>query len=404
MNQRPNLLYVMNDFPSLYQGTVINEIHTLRSLGYAARVLALRRPEHPNQAALETLGGVITYGLDLRGSRQAVLRANLALIARIGLAAYWDSWQLVKKFRVMGNLRGFMRLVAAAHQLRQQGFTHLHAHWANEATEMAMILSRLSGLSFSFTCHAVDIFVSPRHLDEKLRAARFVVTVSGYNKQYLMDHYGPDLEDKIHVIYPLIDIHQFTPRPPLDGNEINILSVGRLVEKKGFPYAIEAAGLLREGGHRFVWKIAGEGGDRPQLEVAIKDRGLGAWVQLLGNLPQNDVKLLLDQATVFVLPCVVASNGDRDGMPQVLIEAMAKEVPVVTTTAVGTGELVRDGSGFLVPPRDGAALAAAVEQVITSDRAEQQVMGRIGRQSVEQEFDIHHLANKLIALFEATTR
>jgi len=400
--RRPNLLYVMKTFPSLYQGTVLSEISVLRSVGYPVHVLSLDRPQDMNYAAAEALDGLITYGLDLREkSYPAVLGANLALISRIGLAAYLDLWALVQRFGVMGNVRGFMRLAAAACTLRRQGFTHLHAHWADRATEMAMILSRLSGLPFSFTCHAVDIFVSPRYLEEKLRAARFVVTVSGYNKQYLMSHYGSDLEDKIGVIYPLVDIHEFTPRLLLRTDEINILSVGRLVEKKGYSYAIEAAGLLKERGYRFVWRIVGEGRDRPHLEAVVKDLGLSGWVQLLGKLPQDDIKSLLDQSTVFALSSVVASDGDREGMPRVLIEAMAKEVPVVATDSVGISELVKDGSGLLVPPSDSVALADAVEQIITLDWESRRVMGQTGRQIVEHEFDSDYLANKLIALFEA---
>jgi colanic acid/amylovoran biosynthesis glycosyltransferase len=118
-------------------------------------------------------------------------------------------------------------------------------------------------------------------------------------------------------------------------------------------------------------------------------------------VPHADISPLLEQATVFVLSSVVASNGDREGMPAVLIEAMAREVPVVATSSVGIGELVKDGAGLLVPPRDGLALAEAVEQVITADPAAQQAMGGTGRQIVEQEFDVHHLANKLIVLFES---
>jgi colanic acid/amylovoran biosynthesis glycosyltransferase len=120
----------------------------------------------------------------------------------------------------------------------------------------------------------------------------------------------------------------------------------------------------------------------------------------LGKRTQEEIKSLLDQATVFVLPSVVAGNGDREGMPRVLIEAMAKEVPVVATTSVGIGELVRDGSGLLVPSNDGGALADAVEQIFALDGESRWAMGRIGRQLVLQEFDVDHLANKLIALFE----
>ena len=400
-NTELNLLYVMGEFPSLYQGTVLSELSILRSLGHSVHILALRRPRHTNHTAAEAMADLITYGLDLRGSRWTVLKSNLALITQIGPAAYWNSWVLVQRYRVMLDFRGFMRLAAAAYRLRQRGLNHLHAHWAHEATEMALILSSVLGLPYSFTCHAVDIFVSPRHLRDKLESARFVVTVSGYNRRYLLDQYGQDLEEKIHVIYPLLDTGQFTPRHPPSGKDINILSVGRLVEKKGYPYAIEAARLLQERGYRFVWRIVGEGTDRSQLEAAITEPALDGCIELTGKLPRQSVGSLLDEATVFVLPSVIASNGDREGMPLVLLEAMAKEVPVITTTAVGTDELVKDGAGLLVPPRDSASLANAIEQVITLDRASLQRMGQIGRRIVMQEFNTRELANKLIALFEA---
>jgi len=400
-DERPRLLYVMDSFPSLYQGTVLSEIDELRASGCSIHILARRRPPDPHHAAAKALAGSITYGLDLQGGRLEVLTANLALTSKIGLGAYRDAWALAQKFGVMGSFKGFMRMAAAAHKLRQRGFTHLHAHWAHKATELAMILSPLLGLPFSFTCHAVDIFVSPRHLGQKLRAARFVVTVSDYNKRYLIEHYGSDLEGKIHVIYPLVDVQQFSPRLPSQGDETNILSVGRLVEKKGYLDAIEAARHLQERGHRFVWRFVGEGPDRPRLETAIEEHGVGQQVRLMGKMPQEKVKALLDQATVFVLSSVVAKDGDREGMPRVLIEAMAKEVPVVATDTVGIGELVKDGSGLLVPPHDSVALADAIEQILTSDWESRRAMGRNGRRIVEQEFDLHYLAGRLLSLFEA---
>jgi glycosyltransferase involved in cell wall biosynthesis len=255
-------------------------------------------------------------------------------------------------------------------------------------------------LPFSFTAHAYDIFVSPQYLDQKLKEAKFAITVSEYNKRYLIDKYGSSCEKKIHIIRPVVDIRRFTPRPPRGGcqHQLNILSVGRLVEKKGYVFLVEACHILRQRGVDFVCRIAGEGRDRPLLEDAIKRYGLEACVHLLGNLPHEEIQPLLEQATMFVLPCVVARDGDRDAMPQVLAEAMAREVPVISTTAVGIGELVRDEAGFLVPPRDAQALADAIGRLWSVDEKAREAMGKKGRQIVELEFDPQRAVMKLLSL------
>ena len=138
--------------------------------------------------------------------------------------------------------------------------------------------------------------------------------------------------------------------------------------------------------------------DRPLLEDSIRRYGLEKYVHLLGNLPHEAIQPLLEQATVFVLPCVIASDGDRDAMPQVLAEAMAREVPVISTTAVGVGELVRDGSGLLVPPCDAQALAEAIQHIWSIDEETRMAMGKTGRRIVELEFDPQKAVMKLLTL------
>ncbi|MDY7080491.1 MAG: glycosyltransferase family 4 protein [Chloroflexota bacterium] len=306
----------------------------------------------------------------------------------------------------MANFKAFMRFAYWAYELKRHGVTHLHAHWATEATTAAMIFSWLSGLPFSFTSHAYDIFVSPEYLDRKLAEAQFAITVSEYNKRYLMDQYGSGHESKIHIIRPVIDIRRFTPRPPRSEyqSRLSILSVGRLVEKKGYLFLIEACRILRQRGIDFVCRIAGEGQDRPLLEDAIKRHGLEMSIDLPGDLPHEAIQPLLEQVTVFVLPCVIARDGDRDAMPQVLAEAMAREVPVISTTVVGLGELVRDGAGLLVPPRDAQALADAIERIGSADEETREVMGKAGRRIVELEFDPQKAVMKLLTLINEGQR
>jgi glycosyltransferase involved in cell wall biosynthesis len=294
-----------------------------------------------------------------------------------------------------------MRLAAWAHALQRRGVRHLHAHWATEAASVAMIFAWLTGLPFSFTAHAYDIYLQPQFLKRKLAEARFAVTVSAYNKQYLLDHYGAEFERKLHVIYPLIDLDQFPPRAAPPGNgRLSIVATGRLTEYKGFGYLVEACRILKERGVKLICQIVGEGEDREALEYTIARDGLHDSVKLLGSIPYQAVPPLLEQATAFALPCVIASNGDRDGMPLVLIEAMARGVPVVSSDVIGLREVVRDGVGLLVPPHDASALADALLQIAQAGPEAQQAMGRAGRQIVERELAAEVGAMKLAALFE----
>jgi colanic acid/amylovoran biosynthesis glycosyltransferase len=327
------------------------------------------------------------------------VQANLHIMMQAGISRYWTAFRFAREAKLLGNLRAFMRLAAWAHELERREVTHLHAHWATEAASVAMIFSWLTGLPFSFTAHAYDIFYQPQYLGRKLTEASFAVTVSAYNRQYILDHYGPEFQSKVHVIYPLVDAGQFSPRPaPPNDGELSILSIGRLTEYKGLIYLVEACGLLKERGVEFMCRIVGEGEDRPVLEAAIQQYGLQDHVRLLGSVPYNTVIGLLEQASVFALPCVIAGNGDRDGMPIVLIEAMAREVPVIASDVIGLSELVRDEVGLLVPPRDAHGLADALVRISEAGAQAQQTMGKAGRRIVEQELNAPVGAAKLANL------
>jgi glycosyltransferase involved in cell wall biosynthesis len=217
----------------------------------------------------------------------------------------------------------------------------------------------------------------------------------------MVENYGAHLAGKIHVIYPLIDAANFALRshPPADAS-LSILSVGRLTEYKGLIDLVEACRILRDEGVSFGCRIVGEGEERSALSAAIQQCGLAGSVELLGPLPNEDVARLLESASVFALPCVIARNGDRDGMPIVLIEAMARGVPVVATDVIGLPELVRPNVGILVPPRNPAALAGAFRRIADAGSSGQEEMGRAGRDLVERELDADIGAARLAALFE----
>ncbi|MEZ5300765.1 MAG: glycosyltransferase family 4 protein [Verrucomicrobiales bacterium] len=285
-------------------------------------------------------------------------------------------------------------------EFRRRGVNHVHVHFANRATHTALFLKRL-GLPFSFTAHAQDFMVdlgSDDLLRELCREAEFVVAVSDFSRGLLADR-CPDSAEKITRIYNGLDPAEFPapgPKPP--DRPLRIVSVGRLIEFKGFHHLIGSCGLLRERGIAFDLQIIGEGPWRPQLEARIAELGIGDAVRLPGSLDQAEVRAALLGADVFALGCIVDSKGASDILPTVITEAMACRLPVVSTRLVGVPEMVDDGAtGFLVPPGDEPALADALAK-LAADPAQRQRFGDAGRAKMEATFALAGTAGQLAAL------
>jgi glycosyltransferase involved in cell wall biosynthesis len=248
--------------------------------------------------------------------------------------------------------------------LRGEKIRHVHAHFGGIAARTAWWL-RLFGISYSFTGHANDIFCEtkfPISNADLVRDARFVVTETDYARHWMENHY-PWATGKIVRIYNGLD-RNFPPRA--EPAEIpRILSVGRLVEKKGFGDLIEACRLLRERGHRFECAIVGDGPLREQLQVQIDRASLDGSLLLIGAQSQHEVRVLLSEADVFVLASAPESDGGSDNLPTVVMEAMMCGTPIVSTRLAGIPEMIHHGeNGLLVAPRNPSALAKAMEQLI----------------------------------------
>jgi glycosyltransferase involved in cell wall biosynthesis len=288
-----------------------------------------------------------------------------------------------------------------AYLLRQRPFDHIHVHFIDRSVVIALIVGRLLGKSYSLTAHANSIFVKKILIREKIANAKFMVTVSKHNKSYLLKNYPGLPADKIHILHPWVDLDHFTPpasRPIHD--KLHLYSVGRLVEKKGHVDLIEACHSLKQAGLAFECRLAGDGPLHAELAGRIKRYGLQDSVLLQGGQPQQEViRHLAEWADIFVLPCVIAKDGDRDGIPVSLAEAMAMELPVISTDIVGIGELVQPGSGLLVPPHDPAALAQAITALQATEPAARREMGRCGRAVVEADFNLPRGTAELAAIF-----
>jgi colanic acid/amylovoran biosynthesis glycosyltransferase len=304
---------------------------------------------------------------------------------------------------VVKSLVLFPQAVYFARLARQHGIRHLHAEWASYPATAAWIASELTGIPFSFSAHAYDIYMTQTLLREKLLRARFVATCANVNREALVGIGGAEVAETVHVHRHGVDLTRFrpdgrrpaaSPAPPL-----RILTCGTMYPYKGFGHLVAACRILLERGHRFTCTIVGEGPERRRLERQIKQGGLGEHVRLVPPMTQVELSRQYREATLFVLASVVTRDGNRDVIPNVLVEAMASGVPVVSTRLAGIQELIQDGvHGVLVPPGDSRALADAIGSLM-ADAGRRERLVQNARQRVVDEYDRRKNADGLIRTF-----
>ena len=366
-------------FPELSETFITAEIEALRALGHDVRVEAWTRASRP-QAGVTVEA---TYLED--DDRASRLRALAWLVARHPARALRDLLER-RRWRREEEVRPLRSLAAAARRLARGDEQHVHVHFAAEAALDWMRIARIAGVPYSVTAHAYEIFTSPANLREKLERAAFATTGCEYNVRELRAR-APDAE--VHEIVMGVDGERLKRTKPYRDGPASLLAVGRLVEKKGFSYLAEAAKALPD----VRFSVVGAG----PLEDELRAAGS---LELLGPRQPEEVRALLEDATLLAMPCVVASDGDRDSMPVVVKEALAMEVPVVASDEVGLPELVRPEWGRLVPPGDAAALADAIRELLALPHAERAAMGRAGRAHVLELASVRRETEKLAGLIE----
>lgn len=380
----PRIGYVVKRFPRFSETFILNELLAHEAAGARTHVFSLLRPpEEPRHARLGRLGAGVTV---LKGTAGAG-----GVPARAGDAALFSGKTPAEALLLRAKAG------EVAYGARALGIGHLHAHFGSDAATVALLAARAIGGSFSYTAHAKDIFhtyVDPQAdaamRRAKMREAAFVVTVSDYNARHLA---ALCPEARVIRLYNGIDLAAFAPSPARDRTEL--VAVGRFVPKKGFDVLIEACGILAAQGTPFRLSLIGGGAGEAALRARSAALGLGDRIAFVGPLPQEDLACRLARSGVAVLPCVVTDSGDRDGLPTVLLEAMACALPVVTTTVSGGPEIVEDGvTGHLCPPGDAPALARALDAALT-DPARAAAMGRAGRARAERLFDLERNAAAL---------
>jgi len=404
---RGPVAYLVKRFPRLSETFVLQEFLELRRQGLDLRLYALMHPgEQVIQPAAAELLPEVTY-LHHRGhpwrswARLLGGAARQALSNPSSLAALSG---LLLRRPSLPALRHAVEALWLARDLRLTRASHLHAHFAHSPAAVAHMTRVAGGPAFSFTAHAKDLYTTPAELlKPRLRAAAFVVTCTRFNADHIVDLDPADssLRERLHVLYHGTDIGRFNPvgRRPEGGR---VLSVGRLVPKKGYPTLLRALALLAAQGMDFTCDIFGEGELRPALEAEIASLDLRSRVRLRGAAPQEELVREYRRTSAFALTPQVMPGGDRDGIPNVLVEAMACAVPVISTRVSGIPELIEHGAdGLLVEPADIPAIADGIGRLLRDpDLASR--LGRAGRRKVERLFDVRCNTARLLDLFDAT--
>lgn len=389
--------YVLKRYPRYSETFVVSEILAHEAAGLAIEIFALRPPVDAHfQNIISEVRAPVKYLLshDLRGSTLwAVLEQASTILP--------DLWSKLA-IACGEDVHDVHQAVLLACEAQTQGIAHLHAHFGTSATTVARLASHFAEIPYTFTAHAKDIFhesVEPTDIERKLRDASAVVTVSDYNLQYLNETYG-QAAAKVQRIYNGLDLNQFTFAAPQQ-RPTKIVGVGRLVEKKGFAYLIDACDILRHRGYEFECRIVGEGELEAALNAQIESLDLRSHVQLIGARPQREVIQLVQSAAVLAAPCVIGTDSNRDGLPTVLLEAMALGTPCVSTDVTGIPEALQHReTGLIVPQHDAIALAKALEQLLTDANLRVQLATQ-ARKLIETNFDIHCNAAHLRTIFRA---
>ena len=296
----------------------------------------------------------------------------------------------------------FPKAVLMARMFREENINHVHAHYATHPALAAWIIHKFTGISYSVTVHAHDIFAEKPMLATKLRDSAQIVAISEYNKNYLVKILGSWVSDMTQVIHCGVDPALYTTNniKCREKELFEIISIGSLQPYKGQKFLIQACAILLEQGIHFRCRIIGGGKLRSELLKLIYTLGLTSVVELLGPKKQDEVAHILSEADCYVQPSVITPSGKMEGVPVALMEAMASGVPVVATSISGIPELVKNGeTGWLVLPEDVKMLADAI-QFIYDEPAKARLCSHAARKLILSDFELHSNVQKLSYLFD----
>ncbi|WP_051309223.1 glycosyltransferase family 4 protein [Desulfogranum japonicum] len=401
----PTLAMLLKGFPRISETFISNEILRLEQHGIPIRIFSMRHPREPfcHESVTRIKAQVDYLPTDLfHEFNRLFAAASLCAVRKphTFLQGLRKAGERFQRSQNLGTIKHLLQACYVTERLLQPSpeIVHLHAHFAHSPTSVAFFTSILSGLPFSFTAHAKDIYTSkPEQLREKIEKASMVFTCTNHNRDYLSKLC---CSTPLYCLYHGIDLSLFEQREnkPVH-SPFHILTVARMTEKKGIPFILRALSRLHKQGMDFTYTLIGDGDDRGLILELIGELGLSDRVRLLGTLPHEEVIKELASADVFVLGCHIAPNGDRDGIPNVLVESLAVGCPAVGTRVSALPEiLINKQTGMVVEPEDDAALANALTKVLHEDSLRDVLISE-GRRHVEQHFDNSKLIAQLSGLY-----
>lgn len=434
MPNTPTLGMILKGYPRISETFISNEIKLLEEQGFTIHIFSMRKPRETfSHKSVKAIHAKVTYLPEYLSLGFPRLLWNTLLCALFHTPTFWKTFKFfLSRFRGTAKvhtwIKHFMQACVVANAIPEYNITHLHSHFAHTPTSVAMYAAQLANIPFSFTAHAKDIYTQkPERLAQKMQRALFVVTCTKYNQLALetiaRTFSAPNATPSyalapvkdgspvrtpqpgycpIHTVYHGIDLSLFstqqktlTTEPPY-----SILTVARLVEKKGLTTIFESLRLLLLQNISFTYTLIGEGPLLDTLENLAYQYGLRDFVTFTGTLPHEEVLNHYRKADVFLLGCTTAHDGDRDGIPNVLAEAMAMGVPVVATKVSGIPELVEhEKSGLLAQCNKAEELADATLEILTNEALRQTIISEAERK-VHKVFNNRLLITKLGEIYE----
>ena len=416
MNEAPNtegfsprIAYVFIQFPKITETFNLREMLQIEKYGARLDMFSLIEPGrravvHPEarDLARRTRYSPWFFSKDL-------LRANLHYLFRspgryLKLLARLLSGSASQPVTLAKTLAIFPKCVFFSYEAGRLGLDHIHATFASHNATCAMVISALTGIDYSFTIDAYDLFVETALLRLKIRRARFLTTISRFNTRVISERYGQAGLKGAHVIYRGIDLDRYKPPSPprhrAPEDPFEIVCVASLQEKKGHVFLLRALARLRDQGRRMTCVLVGNGPLRKRLESEVQGLKLGGVVTFTGDRTQEEVIARLQRADCFVLPSIITRGNRMEGIPNAMMEAMACELAVIGTSISGLPELVEpEKTGLLVPPEDDAALASALAR-LQDDPELGRRLGRAGREKVAEDFNLDINIMKLWRLYQ----
>ena len=408
---QPTLGYILKGYPRISETFISNEILLLEQLGFKMHLFSMRHPRETFcHESVKQIRATVNYlPTDLLLELPRLIAPNILKAVR-SPHQYRSALSLAtRRFRRTRKIATFKHLfqggyLAEKYLARIPAIIHLHGHFAHSPTSVTMFAAHLSGLPFSFTAHAKDIYTSDEaQLREKITKAQFVVTCTKHNIANLQAIAGSS-STPIHCIYHGIDLSLFdhTPSDSEAHPPYQLLTVARLTEKKGLPTIYHALRMLADRGIKFQHRLIGDGDDRELVRELIVELGLEQRCVMLGSRTHTEVLDWFKKSDLFVLGCQIAKSGDRDGIPNVLVESLAMGIPAVSTNVSALPEILIDGeTGITVAPGDSSGFADAIEQLLRDETLRKKVSNR-GKAHVKDYFDNRRLITELATIFETT--